>query len=224
MTLPTIPHWWLTHRGAVDARPDLLARCDRFGMVDGPADWPSRVALWAMGAILAVGRGRPTPTGAGEGSVARWPEEAFPGPDAPALVVFPRRPGPALAYSARAVFQAVVAVSTFRLGSITGGDPESEFWNGWVETGEPGHLVPAPTSVRECRAYTDGRRTVYFHPRLLGPVWLQRPRSREWAPGLYVARDGENGRGLGFRGEVVPMGQYVAGRIRPIVPRGGLWG
>lgn len=223
MTFPTIPHHWAACHGAIEARPDLLARADRFGVVDAPGDWPARVSLWAMGAILAVGRGSPAPD-APDGPAARFPLDALPLPEAPALLVFPDGPGPIWAYSARAVFQAARAASAFGLGHVVGGQPDVGFWNGCAGERGQTRFVPAPSALPEFRAYTDGVRTLHFHPRLLGPVLIGRTRSREWAPGLYVAGFSLHARPrLRFRGEVVPIGWFEAGRVRPLALPGGLW-
>jgi len=229
---PTVPHQWLQRFQDLPSGDDqdwFGRLADRVGVVESPADWTDRVGAWSQGLILAVGRvsraSPPRPQGLSRTSSAKPQGLAarisrLPAPDAPALVIVEGRHR-VWAYSHRAVWSAGEAVASFGIGSTFGALAYVSWWNHWPWL-ENGHqFVPTACKIRGCVAFSDGLRTVYWHPRVLGPVLIEDENGKRLAPDLAGSIDEVNG--VWLRGETVPIGRWTGTEVVPVSYPGGWW-
>ncbi len=227
MAYPTVPHQWFERYKmlpATNRQGWFTHLADSRGILDSPRDWSDRVLAWSEGLILVVGRPSPTnPPTPPEWTMktSRAVEvERLPSPDRAALIVMTPGSG-AWVYSHRAVWSAAQALQSFGVGHVFGAPDSIAWWNGLPFWDADREFVPAPSRFGQCVAFSDMARVMYWHPSLLGPVWIDEPNGNYWAPDLEGAW-GE-GADLRVRGETVPMGRWTGMEIIPVSCPGGWW-
>ena len=231
MAYPTVPHQWLEQFGAVPSGGRALwfrNLADRAGVLDSPVGWDERVQAWSQGLVLAVGRSSRNAhaepddlKGSADGARQLPPAgEHLLQPDALGLIMV-GSDRVAWAYSHRAIWSAGLAVAAFGIRRIWGAPQTIAWWNDWPWSRAGVEFVPAPSAIAGCIAFSDGRRVVYWHPSILGPLILEEEGNVSLAPELTGTVD-RNGR-LRVRGEAVPMGRWNESEVVPVSYPGGWW-